>query len=198
MFQSKYRSYKQNHLLSGGFGLVEMMVSIGILVLVMSVILANHQAFNHAVLLKSQAYEIAFKVREAQLFAVSVTGDSGDFRKVYGVHFNDSTSNGVYKVFRDNNATQNYYYDSVSEEFGEQGVLDPRFEVSDIRLLGSAVTPNDLSIIFTRPNFDARFFTGPLTEPANVTGAEIDVRLRGSTSPVYTIEITKTGQISVK
>lgn len=188
MFHNIYSKSKNTLKFSLGFSLVEMMVSISILVLVMTVILARQDAFDNAVLLRNQAYSIALEAREVQLYSVSVTGEGSNFRSTFGLHF-DTTDGSVYKIFKDND--DDFYYDA-DEEFGQQGVLDPRFTIGAIRVDG---TPKSaLSVVFERPNFDAHFYdSGGVLDNEKV---EIDVRLVGTTE-VRTIEITRTGQISV-
>jgi prepilin-type N-terminal cleavage/methylation domain len=182
----------------GGFTLVELLISISIMVIVASIILTRQTAFNSAVLLRGQAYEIALQVREVQLSAVSASGVSGNFRSVLGVHFDtNNLSDDHFHQFRD--ADDDNFYDPV-EEFGLQGRLDPRFEIAELRVIGDTITGTEVSAIFVRPNFDARFFdsSGELA----ASSLEIDVRRRGSTGTgpgdVRTIEITSTGQISVQ
>lgn len=186
-----------------GFGLVELLISISIITIVASIVLTRQSSFNSAVLLRGQAYEIAFAIREVQLSAVSSSGGAGTFRDVLGVHFDSSAStNGTFRIFRD--ANTNGYYDGASEEFGPQGLLDPRYEIRAVRAVGGdALTGGDVSILFVRPDFDARFFDGPGTSGEVTTNLiEIDVARRGSsgTGPgdVRTVEVTSTGQISVQ
>ncbi len=200
MFQNNYHYVRiGRHLKNSGFGLVELLVSISILVIVMSVILARHSAFNSAVLLQSQAYEVAFQAREIQLFAVGAIGESTDFRNVYGLHFSKSGANQKYSLFRDING--NNYFNS-GEEFGRQGVLDPRFEICDIRGVDGngdvKYTPDAMSITFERPNFDALFHESSGAWDTDTVAAEIDICLRGAAADKRTVEITRTGQISVK
>ncbi len=189
--------------LAQGFGLVEMLVSIGILILVMSVVVTNQGAFNSAVLLRGQAYELAFQAREIQLFAVSIVGDSTSvYRNAYGLHFSTATADAKtkYQVFRNNNSV-NFTFES-GEEFGPQGILDQRFEIDTIRVIGTGATPSEVSIIFERPNFDAKFYDAGGSLISTASAIEIDVRLKGTTGTgagkVRTVEITKTGQIAVK
>lgn len=183
----------------GGFGLVELMVSISIMVIVSAIILARQSAFNSAVLLRSQAYEIALGMREVQLNAVSASGDVslGNFRSILGIHF-DTDSNSEYKIFRDSD--MDGFYDA-GEEFGVQGVLDNRFEIREIRADGSVIPGSQLSVIFVRPNFDARFFESSGSE-VNASSIEIDIARRGVTgtdnSVLRTLEVTSTGQITVQ
>lgn len=186
----------------GGFGLVELMVSISIMVIVASIVLTRQSSFNGAVLLRGQAYEIALQLREIQLSAVSASSDGiGNFRSVLGVHFDSSTLiNDKYSIFRD--ADSDGFFDS-NEAFGLQGLLDKRFEIREIRTIGATeIAVPRVSIVFVRPNFDARFFTASEVEPVNVSGIEIDIARKGVTgtgdSVLRTIEITSTGQIAVQ
>jgi type II secretory pathway pseudopilin PulG len=184
--------------LNGGFGLIELLVSISIVVLVTSVIMSRQTSYNGAVLLRSQAYQVALEAREVQLSAVSAIGSASNFRNVFGLHF-DTANPNYYIVFRD--ADGDNYYD-VGEEVGKRSNIDPRFQISQIRRLvnGTPTTEPRLSVVFERPNFDARFFNFA----GEVTGSvvEIDVRVKGTTGAgvgeVRTVEITKTGQIIVQ
>lgn len=191
-------SYRRSRkALQAGFGLVELMVSITIMAIVSAIVMVRHEAFNSAALLRSQAYEVALKVREVQFSSVSASGDgSGVFNAVNGVYFDTVTDDGFYVIFADDG---NYFYDG-GEEVGPAGVLDKRFEVLEIR--DDNNTPhNDISVVFERPNFDALFY-GSANTPVNTTFIEIDIARRGATGAgcgeVRTVEVTKTGQISVK
>jgi type II secretory pathway pseudopilin PulG len=188
-----------------GFGLVELMVSITVMIIVASIILTRHSAFNSAVLLRNQAFEIALNIREVQLSAVSASGNSGDFRSVYGLYFTSSESsipdNGHYQVFEDSSTgpDANGFYD-VGEEYSAIGTLDNRFEVREIRI--GTVPKTEATVVFVRPNFDAIFFEDGTSGPVSVDKIEIDVARRGvigsDPSVVRTIEVTSTGQISVQ
>ncbi len=189
------------NLLIGGFGLIELMVTISILILVMGIILTKHSSFNGAVLLRGQAFNVALQAREIQLTAVSVISDSVNYRNVYGLHF-DTTSQ-IINIFKDSDGG---HFFEVGEEYGKQSKLDPRYKISEIRLDGASVLGGELSVVFERPNFDARFFVGVDNSGAgsSATSAEIDICLKntsctaGNVGEVRTVEITKTGQISVK
>jgi type II secretory pathway pseudopilin PulG len=183
---------------NAGFGLVELLVSISIMILVLGVIMVKHSSFNGATLLRGQAYDIALTVRETQLLAISATDLGSGFRNVYGLHFNTANPTS-YKFFRD--ADNDYFYDAV-EEVGKQGQIDRRFEISAIRLIGGGAT-SQVSLLFERPNFDAKIYTASgVPAGGAVSGVEIDVRVKGttgtSTGDIRTIEVTRAGQISVK
>ncbi len=186
-----------------GFGLIELMVSISIMAIVASIILARQDSFNSAVLLRGQAYQMALAIREVQLSAVSASSDgSGGFRTVYGLYFNTAdTHDGKYQVFKD--AGNNYFYTTGSEAFGPTSNLDKRFEISAMRAVGGGnISGTELSIIFERPNFDARFFDAANSELSTASGVEIDIVRRGASGTgcgeLRTVEVTRTGQIAVK
>jgi len=188
-----------------GFGLVELMVSISIVVLVTSIILVRHTSYNGAVLLRSQAYEVALQAREIQLSAVSAILEAGGFRNVFGLHFDTNTSD-YYLNFKDNTSGSggDFYYGS-GEQIGKRNNIDKRFEIGEIRLMNGVTTvssPTALSIVFERPNFDARFFTGANNEVTTASTVEIDIRLKGASGTgsgeVRTVEISRTGQITVQ
>lgn len=188
---------------AGGFSLVELMISITIMVIVISIVFTRQGAFNGAVILRGQAYEAALTVREVQLNAVSAIGDAGTFRSVYGVHFDSaSANNGRYRIFKDSStgANANGFYNN-GEEYGQQSFLDGRFEVRAVRPIGDTMRPTGgLSIVFVRPNFDARFFDS--AGEVDASSVEVDIARKGSTGSgpgaIRTLEVTATGQISVK
>lgn len=179
-----------------GFGLIELMVCISIMGLVSALVITRQSAFNGAVLLRNQTYEVAFALREAQLLAVS-GGDESTRR--YGVAFStDSDEQHSYRLFRDSN--DNAMIDS-GEQIGVTGRLDSRFE---IRGLTPAGTDNVLAVTFLRPNFDADFCTraGGCSAAQIVSGpGYIDVartnQTGNSVSEVRRVFVSETGQISV-
>jgi prepilin-type N-terminal cleavage/methylation domain-containing protein len=197
-------SKKGKHTFTRGFGLVELMVSISIVVLVTSIILVRHTSYNGAVLLRSQAYEVALQAREIQLSAVSAILEAGGFRNVFGLHFDTNTPDYYLNFKDDTTSGGNFYYDS-GEQIGKRNNIDKRFEIGEIRLMNGGTTvstPTAISIVFERPNFDARFFTSAGTEVTTASTVEIDISLKGATGTgtgeVRTVEISRTGQITVQ
>ena len=167
------------------------MVSIGIMLLVAGVILTRQSAFNGAVLLRSQAYEIALTAREVQLNAVSASTIGGSTREMLGLYF-DMSRNTTYRTFRDNEANGSY---DASEEYGQQNSLDSRFEIKAIRVGGT--TRQTVAVMFERPNFDAKFYIG--TTQVAASQVEIDVGTKdNSAAGVKTLIISSTGQITVQ
>lgn len=205
MFWRSLVLYKQKYPAAAGFGLIELMVAISIMVIVLSIVMSRQDAFNGAILLRNQAYEIALAAREVQLSAVSASGATGDFRNEYGLYF-DTTGgwDSSYQVYRDSvtGSDDNGVYDT-GEEVGGRSQLDERFEIRELRIIDGSgpSTVGYVSVVFVRPNFDAIVYdtTGTIVPGATV---EIDVARRGvsGTGPgvVRTIEVTSTGQIAVQ
>lgn len=174
-----------------GFGLIELMVSISIMMLVAGIILIRQSSFNGAVLLQSQTYEIALAAREVQLNAVSASSIQGSTREMLGLYF-DINRNTTYRVFRDDEGNGSY---EAAEEYGQQNSLDSRFEIKAIRVGGTS--QNSVSVMFERPNFDAKFFVG--TTPVSASRVEVDIGTKDtSAAGVKTFVVTATGQIEVQ
>ena len=189
---------------SRGFGLVELMVSISIMTLVSTVILVKNRSFNNALLLRNQAYEIAFSLRQAQLLAVSGTKESASASNQYGVYFDIGATpgNGQYRMFRDDSTSGSNLgrYDNGDVTLGTIRMLDNRFIIREIVDKNNNPLENILSITFVRPNFDALFkdssggyYSGPVylkISPKDTNGY--------ANVPFRVVEVTGTGQISVK
>lgn len=187
----------------GGFGLVELLVSVSIIVLITGVVLVRENSFNGAVALRNQAYNVAIEVREIQLSAVSAEGSGADFRRVRGIYFEDSavSDRGRYIPFEESTASPNGFW-NPGEETSTPQRLNNGYEIRDVRTVGGdPVTSGTVSVIFVRPNFDARFFDSAGNE-LNASALEILVAREGSTGTdvdvLRTIEITATGQIGVQ
>ncbi len=174
-----------------GFGLIELMVSISIMMLVAGIILIRQDSFNGAVLMRSQAYEIALTAREVQTNAVSASSIQGSTREMLGLYFDTSRST-TYRTFRDDEGNGSY---DASEEYGQQNSLDSRFEIKAIRVGGTS--QSSVSVMFERPNFDAKFYVG--TTQVSASQIEVDIGTKDNSSAgVKTVVVTATGQIAVQ
>jgi len=172
------------------------MVSISIMALVTTVIVVRQSSFNGAVLLRNQAYEVAFAIRQAQLLAVS-GGD--DAARVYGVYFAEG-NNQQYIMFRDDNGDRSY---DSGEQIGLTGRLDRRFMIRNLAVNSTAATA--ISLVFERPNFDALVCSsgdcsGGMTPASNIF---IDVAKVGTVAgdtdigDVRRVRVSATGEIGV-
>ncbi len=182
-----------------GFGLVELLVSISIMALVTGIIITKNGSFNGAVLLRSQTYEVAFALREAQMMAVSGSRAVGDpLQARYGVYFDTAVANRqTYQLFQDVDNDSRW---DAGEEIGAANQLDKRFKIRT--LTHAAGATGVVSVTFTRPNFDAAFKNnsggGNLGGPLYIDVAQL-AATAGDTScgMVRRVEVTNPGQIAV-
>jgi prepilin-type N-terminal cleavage/methylation domain-containing protein len=183
-----------------GFSLIELMVTIAIVTLVTGLVMVKYSTFNSAVILKSQAYEMALDIREAQVLGVSVGGSAGAFRKAYGIYI-DLDSRNTYKLFQDapNSGTDKKY--DPGEEIGETYTIDPRFAIyqicttiSNIQTCDSTNSANT-SISFKRPDFDAQILTNTVSNPDQIS---IVIASTNDVNIARTVVVYGSGQISVQ
>lgn len=191
-------------LLRGGFGLVELLVSISIMIIVTGLVLTQHSSFNSGVLLRSQAYDIGLRLREVQLSTVGAQGSGGasGYRLLFGARFNVGGNSG-YTVLSTPNTNANWHLNYTT--VGAAGIIDPRFQIICITRVTS--TGGDLCdagataetyILFKRPNFDAIFFNqNGVRLPDTIIAVKILVGIPGA-SDGREVTITRSGQISVE
>lgn len=193
-----------------GFTLIELMVTLGIVVMATGLVMIRYVSFNSTVLLNSLAYEVAFDLRETQSLAISVRGSDAEFREEYGLHF-DLAKPNQYILFQDTNQTVNgngyiRYDEEENEIVGKPIFIDPRFTLIDFcaTSLGGARTcysesgnefPSFVTIAFARPDFDAIMYgdgIGPLSVAEIIIGSGDDSDI------TRTVMISNNGQITVQ
>lgn len=174
-----------------GFTLIELLVTIGIIMIITAIVVVQHGAFNSTVLLRSQAYEIALNLREAQVFSISARGEGSNFRDAYGLYFSADTPN-TYVLFADN-INENSRYDDGEEI--DQFVIDSRFTIVDLQIGANCDTSvDDLSIAFKRPDFDAHISSGG----GSIQAAGCIVVASEGGSDTRSVFVRTTGQIEVQ
>ncbi len=193
-----------------GFTLIELVVTMGIMVLITSVTLANNAKFGGKILLRSTAYNIALALREAQTYGISVrkisVDDAGEFQSPYGVHFSAGEPTR-YWIFADT------YKDNGILTRGEDGIRNTSLEDVTEYVIGKGyklnklcvgstedcvnVAPGNsgsLDITFKRPEPDASIrFGGISNNIYNKARIEL-ISPRGDTVNIL-VEVS--GQISV-
>lgn len=184
-----------------GFSLIELLVSISIITMVSSVVLVRNNSFNGAVLLRDQAYEVAFALKQAQLMAVSGTNEAGAKSNQFGIYF-DTTNSGDYITFRDDGTLPGRYEDTTDVKVGLIGHLDKRFAIRAITYLDGSPVGDKVSVTFKRPNFDA-IVKKSTNGAALAKTIYIDIAQVGKGSDdktfgaVRRVQVTPAGQISV-
>lgn len=195
-----------------GFSLLEVLITAAIIGIITSVVAVKYGSFNNVVLLKNQAYEVALDLREAQVFAVSSSGRSDQFREDYGVYF-DMSNPQQYIFFQDqgdtieNGRNVAYYDSSLNEIIGLPRNIDSRFKL--VRICVNIVSStdlcptelNDLAITFKRPDFDSQFASvdGKSRGVGVISNARLEYTNALQTdSNIRTVIVSSVGQIEVQ
>lgn len=91
---------------SKGFTLVELLASLAIITIILSVVIYNHREFDSQLELTNVAYRVAVSIREAQVYGIGARELNGSFNIPYGVSFFNNgslDSKKTYVFFGDSN-----------------------------------------------------------------------------------------------
>lgn len=185
--------------------MIEVLVTSAIIGIITAVVVIRYGAFNSTILLKNQSYEVALAYREAQVNAISTRGESsiGDpFKHPYGIAVSTSDDQEIV-LFLDGN--DNGIYDYAAPDIEVEVLrLDSRFKIDEFCANGAipkcSSSANRLSVIFDRPDFDAKIRPSNNVGPISGTYTEAVITLGSvdSISIQRTVTVSSTGQISVQ
>lgn len=199
---------KSKNLVSG-FTLIELMVTIGIAVLIMTVTLFDFATFSDKLALSSAAQQIAVTIRQAQTYGLSVKeakqSGSSTFLAGYGVYFETASDQTHYTLFADFNKNNRYDVGNgcgaAVTECLQQSLLK---NVKATSLCAAACPPfsnasvTGLQIMFVRPSPDAImnfFLTSGSYVSTEIVGSVVLTSPKGNTIKV---KVQSTGQIAVQ
>ncbi len=188
------------------------MVVISIMAIVSGVMLYNYQDFNSTTLVTNYAYEVAYAIREAQVYGVSVSNASNpDFKAGYGIHFGRDSLGGVpgvpasFTVFVDSNGGSGDNHYQEGEKIKDY-TFNGAYRVDKFCAVDSGGTSycsgdgsgdiKSLDITFLRPNPDATIKTDLISDPT-FPRAIITVRSPSGTK-TKDVDVFSTGQISIQ
>lgn len=192
-----------------GFTLVELMVTVSIVTVIMSVILFGYSSFNDNLTVSSATQEISLAIRQAQSYGLSVKEGTtaGDFSKAYGVSFSIASAELTgYSIFidSDGDGKNDNATGSCTGECVEKVALRNGVKISAI--CGAILVSNSCStsatsiqITFVRPSPDAiiRLYDAAGTM-IGTTYYRGQISLISVKNKVGTITVEKTGQIYVQ
>ncbi|NQV88622.1 MAG: prepilin-type N-terminal cleavage/methylation domain-containing protein [Parcubacteria group bacterium] len=198
-----------------GFTLIELVVTLGIITVVLSIVIINFSKSGEGIILTDVAYQTAISIRQAQVYGLSVkqsgTTPGFEFDAGYGAHFDidDPTS---FILFADKN--KNSVYDAGSgdcpgtipgNECIEKIVLQTGYTVESFgKIKNDAIFSlffpssviEKLDITFKRPNPDAVIVSDSTALAPDEIGAVI--RLQSVGGKEKDVTVFSTGQISVE
>ena len=197
-----------------GFTLVELMVSIAIVTVILTVIISNQSTYTDTAALAGLADEISLTISQAQVYSIGVrelsTG-SQVFSSSYGLSFSllsgNSGSNVDYIYFADRDSDLVYSGDWLCATGGEclskTSITRGNYieSICVLKTIGQdQCDVGRVDISFTRPNTEAQvlFFdsNGQSFIPSDLKGAMVVLKSpKGSSMYVY---VYQTGQISVQ
>jgi len=186
---------------TGGFTLIELMVSMAIITIITSVVLVNHNRFNGTIFLGNLAYDVALSVREAQIYGLSVREFGGSFNIGYGVHFDVATPKSFF-IFADIDRNQRYTAstDSVVETLtvtrgnSISKFCATTFGISPVEKCTDSSAPlGTLDIAFNRPNPEA-----VITDNLGIGYTSAKIIVSSDEGDTRSVVIEGTGQISVQ
>lgn len=177
-----------------------MVVSVGILVVITSIVLVNHNLFGGNILVSNLAYDIGLSIRQAQVFGLSVREfgiGTGQFDVGYGVHF-DKDDFTTYRIFADINKNKTFDIGDGTEEIL---AIKRGFSIKQVCATNSAsvelCTGSDIStvdIVFIRPDPDAYIRVDG--EPLGIYG-RARIIVQSPQGAEREIVVESTGQISI-
>lgn len=205
MFFSTLLQYMR---VSSGYTLIELVVSIGILMLVTVGFLFNSSTLRNGFSATQAAQKISLTFRLAENRSIVAAAQSysgpGSFPDGYGVYFDKVNMPRCYVLFSDTGATKNGRYDGPADcSLGGEGVeiftFSEQLAIGDVVSFDSAgvsTSLTQLSVLFRRPDPTLEVWVNsPLVVSAQNHFA---VRLNAfDNSFIRTIHVWSTGQISV-
>lgn len=181
-----------------GFTLIELIVSVGIMIMVTTVILANYTTFNKKIKLEGVTQEIVSIIREAQAYGISnkiVSGPGSS--SAYGVHFDMAFPDTVI-IFSDDDGDNIYDNGEEVETFKIQSSdriiqICKNQKITTPLACPGAGSVNTVNVIYKRSDIYAI-----INDDIGVSDAVMLFRSAGESANGAKIVVWKSGQVSIE
>ncbi len=195
-----------------GFTLVELVVVIAIAMVITTAVVIQQGSMNDQLALKTQAYELAMMIRQAQIYSLGVREDvngSGDkFNVGYGMHIDTNGPVADRTIFfADRNGT--LQYNSSPDEAIETKIFTRGIKVNKVcapnpsapppLLCNGSSAPKQIDIIFLRPDPKVKEFRFMDNSGAKLLlSPPAIIRLISPNDKTIDITVEANGQISIE
>jgi type II secretory pathway pseudopilin PulG len=200
-----------------GFTLVEVMVSVGIMMLITSVVVFNQSKYTSGAALQNLANDISLTMRQAQVYGVGVkefSPGSNDFSSAYGMVFIKLSSNPIFEtnyIFFADRGTKNGVYDSgwscptgATSECLIKTLIPAGNKVSALCVIPAtgtgSCTLGRIDITFVRPSTEAHiaYYDSGFGRVYYPTAKGARIKVSSPLGDTRIIDVYTTGQISVQ
>lgn len=185
---------------TGGFTMLELLVTIAIYIMMISIVLASYRTFNTNAIFANASEDIILALRQAQVYGVGTKTNSitcgvqaSAFACPYGVHIDMSDANGL-TIFVDLNSDK--VYTSGFDAIVKKVTWVPVIAISSIQCGAVPCFGNKINITFTRPTPDA--FIADNGGVLNRVDSGTIVLRDANSGKISTVTITSAGQISIQ
>jgi type II secretory pathway pseudopilin PulG len=184
----------------GGFTVLEMIIVMGIMLTMVSLVLANYPSFNERLGVRQAAEEIASSGRQVQAYGLGVKefGKGSGAFPGYGLHFSRFASADVpatsYIFFADNN--KDLQYNAPGEKISDAPIQGSAY-ISDICANQKQIPAGpcgllSLDVVYLRPTPSVSLKSGGFLY------ADVEVKIKGSRGTTKTIIFWLSGQVSIE
>ncbi|HPT08382.1 MAG TPA: hypothetical protein PLE28_01660 [bacterium] len=170
----KFKNNKFNLVTKAGFTLVELIVSVSIIIVIVSLTVINYNAGFSETNLSNTQNSLYQNIKQIQSYALSYRSYNNILPKYWGMYL--ATSSSVPVVFADIN--ENGLYDDGEADTlfgGKEIVLEPDIIINNIKSQNSS-TVSDLYIMFESGGGDMYVYNSTSSDPNNVDQWFIELR----------------------